>query len=148
MVCNKSGGAMDKKQDLLDMTFEELSDALEGLGFKSFRAKQVYQWLYSGQLDFEGMSNLPKDMREKLSEKFVAGGLKVASKLVSNIDETRKYLFELSDGNIIEGVLMKYHYGYSACLSTQVGCRMGCAFCASSPLGLVRSLTQWLWAWV
>lgn len=132
---------MDKKRDVLDLTFEELSKALAELGFKPFRAKQVFQWLYSGQLDFLGMSNIPKEMREKLSEQFVAGGLKLADKLVSNIDDTRKYLFELQDGNMIESVLMKYHYGYSVCLSTQVGCRMGCAFCASAPLGLIRSLT-------
>ena len=132
---------MDRKPDVLDMTYEELSEALGKLGFKPFRAEQVYRWLYSGQLDFMGMSNLPKDMREKMSEKFAAGGLKIAARLVSGIDGTRKYLFELQDGNIIESVLMKYRYGYSACLSTQVGCRMGCAFCASAPLGLIRNLT-------
>lgn len=132
---------MEKKRDILDMTYEELSQSLDEMGFKTFRAKQVFQWLYSGQLDFSGMSNLSKDMRDKLSEAFYAGGLTIANKLVSKIDGTRKYLFELRDGNIIESVLMKYHYGYSVCLSTQVGCRMGCAFCASAPLGLVRSLT-------
>ncbi|MCX7774098.1 MAG: 23S rRNA (adenine(2503)-C(2))-methyltransferase RlmN [Clostridia bacterium] len=132
---------MDEKQDLLDMTYDELIKALTQLGYPAFRAKQVYQWLYAGQLDFEGMTNLPKEMREKLSACFYAGGLKVANRLVSSVDGTRKYLFELKDGNIIESVLMKYEYGYSVCLSTQVGCRMGCAFCASSPLGLVRSLT-------
>jgi 23S rRNA (adenine2503-C2)-methyltransferase len=87
------------------------------------------------------MSNLPNEMRQALADEFVAGGLKIANKLVSNLDETRKYLFELRDGNIIESVLMKYHYGYSVCLSTQVGCRMGCTFCASATLGLIRSLT-------
>ncbi|NLU52204.1 MAG: 23S rRNA (adenine(2503)-C(2))-methyltransferase RlmN [Clostridiaceae bacterium] len=132
---------MDEKQDLLDMTYEELSEAFSRMGFQSFRAKQVYNWLYSGQLNFDEMTNLPKEMRSTLSEKFVAGGLKIANKLVSKIDGTRKYLFELRDGNIIESVLMKYRYGYSACLSTQVGCRMGCTFCASAPLGLVRNLT-------
>ena len=132
---------MDKKRDLLDMEFAEISEAFAALGFPSFRAKQVYQWLYSGQLDFDSMSNLPKDMRAKLADEFKAGGLKISDKLVSKIDGTRKYLFELDDGNIIESVLMKYRYGYSVCLSTQVGCRMGCAFCASANLGLVRNLT-------
>ncbi len=132
---------MEKKRDILDMTYEELSKSMAELGFKPFRAKQVYQWLYSGQLDFSGMSNISKDMRDKLSQEFYAGGITIANRLISKIDGTRKYLFELKDGNIIESVLMKYHYGYSVCLSTQVGCRMGCAFCASSPLGLVRSLT-------
>ncbi|MGI6122850.1 MAG: 23S rRNA (adenine(2503)-C(2))-methyltransferase RlmN [Acetivibrionales bacterium] len=132
---------MSDKKDLLEMTFEELTEALTALGFPAYRSKQVYQWLYSGQLDFNGMSNLPKDMRTKLTDEFIAGGLKIAEKLISKIDGTRKYLFELKDGNTIESVLMKYHYGYSVCLSTQVGCRMGCAFCASASLGMVRNLT-------
>ncbi len=133
---------MNKKQDLLDMTLEEITEAFEKLGFQSYRAKQVYKWLYSGQLDFEQMNNLPKEMRIKLKENFTAGGVTVVKKLVSNIDGTRKYLLKLQDGNIVESVLMKYHYGYSVCLSTQVGCRMGCKFCASAPLGLVRNLTS------
>ena len=132
---------MDKKRDILDMEPDELAEALKALGYPSFRAKQVYKWLYSGCLDFSSMTNLPKDMRVKLSEEFTAGGLRIANKHVSKVDGTRKYLLELHDGNIIESVLMKYHYGYSACLSTQVGCRMGCAFCASASLGFVRNLT-------
>lgn len=123
------------------MDFDELAEALKALGFPAYRAKQVYKWLYSGCLDFDSMTNLPKDMRIKLGEEFTAGGLKIANKLVSKVDGTRKYLFELHDGNIIESVLMKYRYGYSVCLSTQVGCRMGCAFCASASLGFVRNLT-------
>lgn len=132
---------MDKRRDILDMDFDELAEALKALGFPAYRAKQVYKWLYSGCLDFDSMTNLPKDMRIKLGEEFTAGGLKIANKLVSKVDGTRKYLFELHDGNIIESVLMKYRYGYSVCLSTQVGCRMGCAFCASASLGFVRNLT-------
>lgn len=132
---------MDDRLDVLDMTFDELSEAFSQMGLPPFRAKQVYSWLYSGQLDFDEMTNLPKQMRSMLSEKYYAGGLTIANKLVSKIDGTRKYLFKLRDGNIIESVLMKYHYGYSACLSTQVGCRMGCTFCASAPLGIVRNLT-------
>ncbi|MGI6084795.1 MAG: 23S rRNA (adenine(2503)-C(2))-methyltransferase RlmN [Acetivibrionales bacterium] len=132
---------MGNKKDLLDMTFEELSEALTALGFPAYRARQVYQWLYSGQLDINGMSNLPKELRARLADDYIAGGIKIAKKLISKIDGTRKYLVELKDGNIIESVLMKYYYGYSACLSTQVGCRMGCAFCASAGLGLIRNLT-------
>ena len=132
---------MIEKRDVLNLSKDELILAIKEMGYPSFRAQQVYQWLYSGQLDFMSMSNIPKDMREKLSNVFLAGGFKISDKLVSKIDGTRKYLFELYDGNIIESVLMKYHYGYSVCLSTQVGCRMGCTFCASAPLGLIRSLT-------
>lgn len=132
---------MDKKRDLLDMGLDELAETFKALGFPAYRAKQVYRWLYSGRLDFDSMSDLPKDMRSKLAGEFTAGGLKIAGKLTSKADGTRKYLFELDDGNIIESVLMKYRYGWSACLSTQVGCRMGCAFCASANLGLVRNLT-------
>ena len=132
---------MEKKRDLLDMTREEMSEVLIEMGFQAFRAGQVFRWLYSGTLDFNEMSNLPREMRGRLSEEFTAGGLKIADKLVSRLDETRKYLFELSDGSIIESVLMKYRFGYSACLSTQVGCNMGCTFCASAPLGKIRNLT-------
>ncbi len=130
-----------KKPDLLDMSFNELSKAITELGYPEYRAKQIYEWLYSGILDFSQMNNLPKDMRTKLEETFTAGQVKIVQKHISKIDETRKYLLELGDGNIIESVLMKYHYGYSVCLSTQVGCRMGCNFCASASLGLIRNLT-------
>lgn len=132
---------METKQDLLEMSLEDMTKVFEERGYEPYRAGQVHKWLYSGQLDFEGMTNLPKDMRKKLAENFIIGGVNVTEKLVSEIDGTRKYLLELSDGNIIESVLMKYHYGYSVCLSTQVGCRMGCTFCASAPLGFVRNLT-------
>lgn len=132
---------MEDKRDLLCMEPDEMRLALEDMGQKAFRATQIWQWLYSGQLDFSGMKNLPKPLREEMGRHFKAGGLKIRNKLISQVDGTRKYLFELDDGNIIESVLMSYHYGYSVCLSTQVGCRMGCAFCASSTLGLVRNLT-------
>lgn len=132
---------MGDKLDLLGMTPEELARELTAIGQPAFRGKQIWQWLYSGEMDFSRMTNLPQTLREALFQRFMAGGLMIRDKLISAIDGTRKYLFELSDGNIIESVLMQYHYGYSVCLSTQVGCRMGCAFCASSPLGLVRNLT-------
>ena len=120
---------------------EALTDELAAIGQKSFRAKQVWQWFYSGITEFSEMSNLPHDFRSMLAARYKAGGLRITNKLTSAIDGTRKYLMELDDGNIIEGVLMQYHFGFSACLSTQIGCRMGCGFCASSPLGLVRNLT-------
>jgi 23S rRNA (adenine2503-C2)-methyltransferase len=132
---------MEEKKDLLELEPEALRDELAAIGQKSFRAEQIWRWLYSGQLEFEKMSNLPRDFRIMLAERYKAGGLRTAEKLVSKADGTRKYLMELSDGNMIEGVLMQYRFGLSACLSTQVGCRMGCSFCASSPLGLVRNLT-------
>ncbi len=132
---------MVKKNDLLDMSPDELHTALKERGCQPFRAKQIWQWLYGGTLDFSEMSNLPQALRQELGLHFKACGLTVEKRLDSKLDETRKYLFRLEDGNIIESVLMKYHYGYSVCLSTQVGCRMGCTFCASAPLGLVRNLT-------
>ncbi len=132
---------MVEKKDLLELEAEELKNEITALGEKAFRAQQIWKWLYSGELDFQGMSNLPKNLRDLLSERYKTGGLKIRKKLTSRVDGTRKYLFELDDGNIIEGVLMQYHYGYSACLSTQVGCKMGCSFCASSPLGYIRNLT-------
>ena len=126
----------------MELESEALTDELAAIGQKSFRAKQVWQWIYSGKTDFHEMSNLPQDFRDVLASRYKAGGLRIINKLTSSIDGTRKYLMELEDGNIIEGVLMQYRFGFSACLSTQVGCRMGCGFCASSPLGLVRNLTM------
>lgn len=130
-----------EKKDLLELEAAELKNELAALGEKPFRARQIWKWLYSGVLDFQQMSNLPQSLRDLLSERYRAGGLRIRDKLTSKVDGTRKYLFELDDGNIIEGVIMQYHYGYSACLSTQVGCRMGCSFCASAPLGCLRNLT-------
>lgn len=118
-----------------------MSEAIVELGYPVYRAKQIYKWLYAGVLDFTQMNNLPMNMRTQLQAVFTLGQIKIVQRLVSKVDETRKYLLELADGNIIESVLMKYHYGYSMCLSTQVGCRMGCKFCASSSLGLIRDLT-------
>ena len=132
---------MMNKKDLLELEAGELREELISLGEKPFRATQIWKWLYAGELDFRQMGNLPLSLRNMLSERYSTGGIRIREKLTSKVDGTRKYLFELDDGNIIEGVLMKYNYGYSACLSTQVGCRMGCSFCASSPLGFLRNLT-------
>jgi len=132
---------MMNKKDLLELEAGELREELISLGEKPFRATQIWKWLYAGELDFRQMGNLPLSLRNMLSERYSTGGIRIREKLTSKVDGTRKYLFELDDGNIIEGVLMKYNYGYSACLSTQVGCRMGCSFCASLPLGFLRNLT-------
>lgn len=124
---------------LLDLTKEELKAFIIGLGEPAYRANQIYGWLYKGK-GFHEMSNLPKQLTEKLAESCITGGVKIEKKYVSK-DGTVKYLYKLYDGNIIEGVLMKYKYGYTLCVSSQVGCRMGCTFCASTVGGLVRDLT-------
>lgn len=127
--------------NLLDLSQNQLEEFIKQLQQPSFRAKQINKWLYSGVTNFEEMTNLPTSFREQLSEKAVTGLLKIQDCKESEIDETRKYLFELYDGNIIESVLMKYKYGYSVCVSSQVGCKMGCSFCASTGAGFSRNLT-------
>lgn len=132
---------MDTKlQNLLDLNKEELEEAIKAMGQPKFRAKQVWEWLYKGA-DFSEMTNLPENFRKALSEKYRSGKLAVKAKLCSKEDDTVKYLFGLGDGNLVESVLMKYKYGFSACVSTQVGCKMGCTFCASTKAGFVRNLT-------
>jgi len=126
--------------ELLSMTFEELSDWMKAQGEAKFRAKQLYDWLQKGA-EFDEMSNLAKPLREKLKTEAIANPIAIREVFVSKLDGTEKYLYELPDGNIIEGVLMRYHHGNTLCMSTQVGCRMGCAFCASTLEGCVRSLT-------
>ena len=130
------------KIDIKSMNITELEDLLKELGEPKFRAKQIFDWLHAKQVDsFEEMTNLSKDLREKLSETASINGVEIVRKLVSQIDGTRKYLFALSDGAIIESVLMKYEHGNTVCISTQVGCRMGCKFCASTLDGVERGLT-------
>ncbi|ODM25600.1 23S rRNA (adenine(2503)-C(2))-methyltransferase RlmN [Acetivibrio mesophilus] len=133
---------MDGKIDLLSMTIEELENMLTQMGHQKFRAKQIFQWTNKGIKDIDGMSNLSKDLREQLKERAYINRFEIIKKFVSNIDGTAKYLFRLGDGNIIESVLMKYSHGYSACISSQVGCKMGCKFCASTGAGFVRNLTS------
>lgn len=123
------------------MTREEIQEAFVPLHIPSFRAKQVYEWLVKGADSFEEMTNLSKDLRATLSQTFPLTYAKIVRKLISQIDGTVKYLFELYDGHCVEGVVIHYHHGYSMCLSTQVGCRMGCAFCATGMGGLIRNLT-------
>ena len=128
--------------DLRSLTFSELSELLEGLNEPKFRAKQIFSWLLKGVTDFDEMTNLSKATREKLREVSFISGLLIERKLVSKIDGTTKYLFKLSDGNCIETVVMRYNYGLSVCISSQVGCRMGCSFCASTIGGIERNLTS------
>lgn len=127
------------KTDYLSLTLPELEAEITALGFPKFRAKQIYEWMYRGA-DFPEMSNLPLQMRSVLGEKACVNVPRIARKLVSALDGTTKYLFELSDGNLIESVLMRYKYGLTICISSQVGCRMGCRFCASTIDGKIRDL--------
>lgn len=130
-----------EKTDIKSMEYEELIKFFTDMGEKPFRAKQVYQWMHEKQADgFEDMTNLSKNLREKLSETCTYTCLENVQTLVSKLDGTRKYLFRLADGYVIESVLMRYQHGNSVCISTQVGCRMGCRFCASTVGGLTRSL--------
>ena len=128
------------KEHLKSMTQAELSQVLKELGQPAFRSKQVYTWLHKGIRSYEQMTNLPKALRDTLQEKYPLNIPQVVRKQESAKDGTIKYLWELSDGNCVETVLMRYHYGNTVCISTEVGCRMGCAFCASTLGGLVRRL--------
>ena len=123
------------------MTLEELTQWFKDQGEPAFRAKQVFRWLYRGVTSFEEMSDLSKGLRQKLKETCILTAPKVARKQVSQLDGTIKYLWELGDGNCIETVFMRYKHGNTVCISCQVGCRMGCAFCASTLAGKVRDLT-------
>ena len=132
---------MDNKIDIKSFNLEELTAFIVENGEKAFRAKQVYQWLHVKQVDaFDEMTNLSKAFREKLEQLCYITDLHQEAVQISKIDGTRKYLFLLEDGNVIESVLMRYKHGNSVCISSQVGCRMGCRFCASTLDGLVRGL--------
>ncbi len=130
----------DGKKDLRSMLPEEIGEYLASIGEKSFRAGQIFKWVSAGAKGFDEMSNLSLKLREKLSEDFFLDMPTIAKKQVSAADGTVKYLWRLADGNAVESVLMKYEYGNSICVSSQVGCRMGCVFCASTGCGLVRNL--------
>ena len=139
-----SGILKDSKTltDIKSLTIEELRRELASLGEKPFRAGQVYQWMHQKLADgFEDMSNLSKDLRQKLADHYQFVCLKPVEVLTSRLDGTQKYLFELPDGNVVESVLMRYRHGNSVCISTQVGCKMGCRFCASTIGGWLRNLT-------
>ena len=126
--------------NIKSMTLPEVTAAIKELGQPAFRGKQVYTWLHKGVRSYEEMTNLPKAFRDVLAEKYPIRTPKVVRKQESSRDGTIKYLWELSDGNCVETVLMRYNYGNTVCISTEVGCRMGCAFCASTIGGLVRRL--------
>ena len=125
---------------LKSMTIPEIGAVLKDLGQPSFRAKQVYSWLHKGVGSYDEMTNLPKTLRDTLASRYPICNPQVVRKQESKKDGTIKYLWQLSDGNCVETVLMRYHYGNTVCISTEVGCRMGCAFCASTLGGLVRPL--------
>lgn len=127
-------------KDILSMLPEELEKDFEALGEHKFRAAQVFQWLSRGVRDFDGMTNLSKPLRERLKAEYDLYMPKVLNKQISATDGTIKYLWELRDGNAVETVVMSYKHGNTVCVSSQVGCRQGCAFCASTIGGLVRNL--------
>lgn len=130
-----------EKIDILSLDLTELEKVLTDIGEKKFRAKQIFQWLHVKRVfDFDKMTDISVQLRARLKEIFCINRLFVQKKLESNIDNTVKYLYGLSDGNFVETVLMEYNYGHSICVSTQVGCKMGCRFCASAIAGFVRSL--------
>lgn len=129
---------MDKR-DIKSMTLEELDRAFQVSGLPRYRAKQVFRWLHRGAEGFEEMTDLPRELRAKLADEYKIPPVKEIAKRVSQ-DGTRKYLFQLGDGERIESVLMRYHHGYSICISTQVGCKMNCSFCATGRSGFSRNL--------
>ena len=130
--------------DIKSMTMVEMGDYFRQLGEPAFRAKQVFTWLHRGVKSFEEMSNLSKSLRQKLAQSCHITVPRVARKQESRLDGTVKYLWELEDGNCIETVLMQYHHGNTVCISSQVGCRMGCAFCASTVAGTLRPRSCWI----
>ena len=129
------------RDTIRSMTLEELTAALRDMGEPAFRGKQVFTWLHRGVRSFDEMSDISKPLRERLARTYRVSGLTAARKQVSRTDGTIKYLWELHDGNCIETVLMRYRHGNTVCISSQVGCRMGCAFCASTLGGKVRDLS-------
>lgn len=130
-----------KKTDIKSLPFEAVGEYIAGLGEKKFRAKQLYEWMHVHKAaSYDEMTNLPKSLRQRLCEETDYTCLRQVDCQISRQDGTRKYLFALADGNMVESVLMRYHHGNSVCISSQVGCRMGCRFCASTLDGLERNL--------
>ncbi|MCD7835556.1 MAG: 23S rRNA (adenine(2503)-C(2))-methyltransferase RlmN [Lachnospiraceae bacterium] len=138
---NKSDKSFEAGQDIKSLTLDELKAGLTERGEKPFRAVQIYEWMHKKcARDFDGMTNLSKELRAKLKESYIYTSLEAVKVQESAIDGTKKFLFGLADGNTVESVWMKYRHGNSVCISSQVGCRMGCRFCASTLDGLQRSL--------
>ena len=132
---------MKELKDIKSYNLKELKEEIQQLGEKPFRAGLIYKWLHVDKVEtFDEMTNISKDLRQKLSDEFEIRTLEPIKVLISKIDGTRKYLFRIKGGTIIESVLMRYHHGNSVCISTQSGCRMGCRFCASTINGLDRNL--------
>lgn len=130
------------KTDIASLNFTQLSQTISAMGLPKFRTQQIYDWIHKkGAVSFDEMTNLSKDLRTQLYDNFVIFSCAIEKKLVSCYDNTVKYLFRLHDGEFIESVVMQYKYGYTICVSSQVGCNMGCAFCASTIGGRVRSLS-------
>ena len=128
------------KTDIKSMTLAEIKKAFQAEGLPAFRGLQVYRWLHRGVESFDEMSDLSRDLRQKLSEKYYISVAIIEKKRVSRYDNTIKYLFRLHDGQYVDSVLMEYHHGYSICISTQAGCKMGCTFCATGQGGWFRDL--------
>ena len=128
-------------KDIKSLNLEQLTEELLSVGEKKFRAKQIYSWIHEKLVDsFDEMTNLSKDLREKLKANYTLNSMDAVAVQTSKIDGTQKYLFRLHDGHVVESVLMRYHHGNSVCISSQVGCLMGCRFCASTIGGKVRDL--------
>ncbi len=129
------------KKDIKSLSYAELNSEIVTLGLPSFRSKQIFEWLHKyGVSSFDEMTNISKDLRKKLADIYFISDCEIEQKYVSKIDETVKYLFKLYDGEYVESVIMKYKYGYTICVSSQVGCKMGCTFCASTLAGFKRNL--------
>lgn len=127
--------------EIKSLSFEQLNNEMISMGLPKFRAGQVFSWLHQkGAFSFDEMTNLSKDLRQKLSDSYYIAGVEIEDKYVSQMDDTVKYLFRLYDGEYVEAVIMKYKYGYTICISSQVGCKMGCRFCASTLAGFKRNL--------
>lgn len=131
---------MNNLTDIKSMTLDELTEFVTENGFPKFRAKQIYDWLYKNMTDFDNMRNIPADLKAFLKSSSYISVANIEKKLVSRYDKTVKYLFSFNDGECVESVVMSYKHGYSICISTQVGCKMGCTFCATGKSGFSRSL--------
>ena len=131
----------EMSKDIKSMYEEELKKEFTEMGEPAYRAGQVYKWLHEGVKSFDEMTNISKKLRERLMENYYISNAAIEKKLISAYDDTKKYLFSFGDGEMVESVLMKYHHGYTSCISTQVGCKMGCTFCATGKSGFSRNLT-------
>ncbi len=129
------------RTDIKSMYLNELEDMLKKLGEQKYRALQIFKWLHEGVNSFDEMTNISQKLRQTLGENCYISNAAIEKKLISSYDDTRKYLFSFVDGECVESVLMKYHHGYTSCISTQVGCKMGCTFCATGKSGFSRNLT-------